>query len=283
MRIRIWNAYASNNSGSYTIVGSFKDAQRASEVAGELAAVIAAHDRWVHRWAHEPTMPDVQTTAAEKPPASALERIAGWVGAGKRASASDDDTRSVHSPLRLFARTHGLNQELGVGEDDDWPEYGEPTCPTVASAGNQVLIHSRYTVSLPPLFGEFFHKRGGRVELELDHAHAPIAVVFEIRWPRSPGVPVLSDDIRSALRDELMQPEGVIAVHAAAAMTPQAWTPNDSHSDLCIAAVLKDLVAGVAETSAVIRRAGADHHLRLHELDATSATLLGSLRPPEPD
>lgn len=253
MRIRIWNAYASNNSGSYTIVGSFSDEERASDVAGELAVVVAEHDRW-----HRQFMGSHAPESSDEPPPS---------------------------PLAQFALAHGLNAEAGVGESqDDWPTYVTPTCPGVVSTGKQVLIHSPYTVSLPALFGEYFHKRGGRVALELDHAHAPIAVVFEIWWRRSStGAPAPSDAIRSALRDELMQPQGVIAKHAAAAMTPQAWTPNDSHADLCIAAVLKDMIAGVAETSAVIRRAGAGHHLRLHELDATSATLLGGLRPPEPD
>jgi hypothetical protein len=36
MRIRVWNAFASNNSGSYTIVGSFRDAALAEAAAREL-------------------------------------------------------------------------------------------------------------------------------------------------------------------------------------------------------------------------------------------------------
>ena len=46
MRIRIWNAFASNNSGSYTLVGSFPTAERAAEVVQVLAPLLAAQTRW---------------------------------------------------------------------------------------------------------------------------------------------------------------------------------------------------------------------------------------------
>lgn len=47
MKIKIWNAFASNNSGSYTIVGNFPTSELAQDVAKELAAVVAAHDTWI--------------------------------------------------------------------------------------------------------------------------------------------------------------------------------------------------------------------------------------------
>ncbi len=47
MKIKIWNAFASNNSGSYTIVGNFPTSELAQDVAKELAAVVAAHDAWI--------------------------------------------------------------------------------------------------------------------------------------------------------------------------------------------------------------------------------------------
>jgi hypothetical protein len=78
-----------------------------------------------------------------------------------------------------------------------------------------------------------------------------------------------------------MAPSGVVAKHAASALPPRSWIPDDTHPDLCVAAVFKDLVAGVAETSAVIRRAGADHHVRLRELDATNAVLFHGTPPPD--
>src|SRR5262245_54003035 len=103
MRVRIWNAYASNNRGSYTIVGSLPSEEVASEVAAELAAMIEAH------------------TA--------------WHGAGQFQASSAD------SPLAVFCRTHGLSWRDGRGGDDDWPEHSDDNRPRVAAIGNQVVVH----------------------------------------------------------------------------------------------------------------------------------------------
>lgn len=56
MRVRTWNAYASNNSGSYTIVGSLPSEQVASELAAELAAMCAAHAEWTGPFEGSPLM-----------------------------------------------------------------------------------------------------------------------------------------------------------------------------------------------------------------------------------
>ncbi|HEX7840014.1 MAG TPA: hypothetical protein VF469_21205 [Kofleriaceae bacterium] len=47
MKIRIWNAFASNNSGSYVIVGSFPSEALAADVAAELLALACAHTAWL--------------------------------------------------------------------------------------------------------------------------------------------------------------------------------------------------------------------------------------------
>ncbi|MBI3271780.1 MAG: hypothetical protein HYZ53_22505 [Planctomycetes bacterium] len=46
MRIRVWNAFAGNNSGSYTIVGRFRDAAQADEIVGLLTPLILEQTRW---------------------------------------------------------------------------------------------------------------------------------------------------------------------------------------------------------------------------------------------
>lgn len=48
MKIRMWDAFASNNSGSYSIVGSFPSVERAEQVAAELLPVIRAHSDWMN-------------------------------------------------------------------------------------------------------------------------------------------------------------------------------------------------------------------------------------------
>jgi hypothetical protein len=55
MRIRVWNAYASNNSGSYTIVGRFGSDEAASKVAAELLALVKAQSAWGAAQADQPT------------------------------------------------------------------------------------------------------------------------------------------------------------------------------------------------------------------------------------
>ncbi len=47
MKIKIWNAFASNNSGSYTIVGNFPTAELAQDVATELAKLVESHHHWI--------------------------------------------------------------------------------------------------------------------------------------------------------------------------------------------------------------------------------------------
>jgi hypothetical protein len=141
MRIRIFQAFASNNSGAYTIVGSFKSMQAAEEVAALLKAICAEHDAW--REEH------------------------------------DYDAES-ESPLDRFKREHGLTEDE-PGRHDDWPEYG--AAPTVLAVGYQVLLHAPRTVTMPRLFGEFFYKRGGRVNEELDHSHEQLAVEIDFSTP----------------------------------------------------------------------------------------------------
>ncbi|AKI99072.1 hypothetical protein ATI61_106448 [Archangium gephyra] len=74
MKIHVWNAFASNNSGSYTIVGRFPSEELATRVAAELSAVLEAHERWRGS-------PESRQEDPEKP-----------------------------SPLRAFTQAHSLTQ-----------------------------------------------------------------------------------------------------------------------------------------------------------------------------
>lgn len=86
MRIRVWNAFASNNSGSYTIVGRFDTAERAAEVAKALSEMIEAHTAW-----HEQHS---------------------WDG-------------SEDSPIVAFAKANSLQWSAKLGAGDEWPSYGD--------------------------------------------------------------------------------------------------------------------------------------------------------------
>src|SRR5688572_28006469 len=88
MRIRLWSAFASNNSGSYTIVGSFRDAALAEEVARLAQEACDAHAAW-------------------------------------REARSDE--AEGESPLDAFLEREGLPAER-PGRGEDWPLYGpKPT------------------------------------------------------------------------------------------------------------------------------------------------------------
>jgi hypothetical protein len=141
MRIRVFQAFASNNSGAYTIVGSFKSVQVAEEVAAVLEAICAEH----HAWRDE--------------------------------HGSDAESES---PLDRFKREHGLTEDEPAPYDDDWPM---DRAPRVLAVGQQVLLHVTYTVTMPRLFGEFFYKRGGRVNEELDHSHEQLAAEINFYTP----------------------------------------------------------------------------------------------------
>lgn len=82
MRIRLFQSFASNNSGSYTIVGRFKTAEDAAEVARVLGEICAAHHSW-------------------------------YEGQERADSPSE-------SPLDRLVRAEGLS-ESEPGRGDDWP------------------------------------------------------------------------------------------------------------------------------------------------------------------
>src|SRR5262245_48079148 len=180
MRVRVWNAYASNNSGSYTIIGALPSDDVAREVADELRAMIEAHTAWHDTWD------------------------------GK---ADDSD-----APLAAFCRKHGLAWSPGDGGWDEWPEHNEDNRPRVATVGHQVIVHHGYTVSLPRTFGEFFYKKGGRVEHEENHAHHPIVTIATFWWGWTK---------QDAARMEIERPRLVATLMAAdSAITkvrPESW------------------------------------------------------------
>jgi hypothetical protein len=215
MKIHLWNAFASNNSGSYTIVGSFRDTAVAAEVAAELAAVVAAHSAWLE---------------------------------GER------EGQAV-SPLEAFAGRHGLELEEGVVGSDAWPQYGPP--PEVAAMAGQVVLHAPYTVTMPRLFGQWFYRKGGEVDVTLDHSHDPLICQLGVWWP-----------LDAAERASAMVAELAADAAVAAALEPAAdelepvafrrlaWRTSDLFGEpsLLIGAVFGDLVAGIRALAALCDR-----------------------------
>jgi hypothetical protein len=240
MRIFIFQAFASNNSGSYTIVGTFRDAATAESVAGILAQVAAAHDEWhkKHEW-------------------------------------SEDGL----SPLDEFVKQHGLRSEK-PGRGDEWPNYEDS--PTVMASGCQVLVHAPYTVTMPSVFGEFFYANGGRVQVELDHAHNDIAVEFTF-WVRydDPSKREKLDAFETRLAAELGPLMGRREYDQRPPIEP-AWH-RDHWGARHLSVVFRDLVEGVSVVRRVADEMGVQPRLDLRECPSNVrdpfATLRGSTIP----
>ncbi|MFY0562607.1 hypothetical protein ACN28E_02090 [Archangium lansingense] len=141
MRIHVWNAFASNNSGSYTIVGRFPSEELAAQVAAELSEVLVEQVRWR------------RTPGAR------------WNGEGPEPE--------TPSPLRAFTQTHSLTQ-TGA----DWADQGELRA---WSTGHQVFLHDPWTLGLQDSYEEFLKVRGGKVEKVIRHAHGDLVSRFELR------------------------------------------------------------------------------------------------------
>jgi hypothetical protein len=234
MRLRVWNAFASNNSGSYTIVGRFPDEGAAHAVADELAAVVAAHAQWLAAHGHDR-----------------------W-------------TTQELSPLERFAHAQGLTNSRGSGRDDDWPEHDAP--PRVQAHGTQVVLFVDCTVTMPPLLGELMYRRGGRVDVELDHTHDPLVWIHEVWWPWQGRDEAAVKAARVRLLDGLFAEGGPVRTQGMIA-TPPSWTDHGAtfgHADLSLAAVWREPMAAIEQVRALVSTVGAKTRLRV--MEATSPT-----------
>lgn len=145
MKIEIWRSFASNNSGSYTLVGSMRSAEDARALVQLLEPVLGAQTAWseAHRWA-----------AADAPVPVA--------------------------PLAELLRSEGIEAEDRIGGGDAWPDVDVSAAPAVIAIGPQVLVHAPWTITMPRELGMLVFARGGRVSTELDHAHHTLLLRGEL-------------------------------------------------------------------------------------------------------
>jgi hypothetical protein len=242
MRVRIWNAYASNNSGSYTIVGSLPSQEIAREVAAELAAMIEAHTAWLE------------------------------------AKGADDVSGS---PLAAFCNAHGLTWSDSDAMGDGWPEYSDDNRPRVAAVGSQVVVHHEYTLSLPSVFGEYFYKRGGRVQNEEEHAHHPIVTVATLWWGWTTELRAQGEAELPRLVEAFSAPDELLAQFQSTTW-PTAWRVEDHGPMLTAGIVFANLIDGVAALNEIARRHGAWIQVRLFEAPSEEHDPLSHMRPSSP-
>lgn len=136
-QVRVYSAFASNNSGSYTLLGMFQTSERAAEIAALLTRL-----------------------------------------------AADMEAAGEDNPLRELLASAGIDAPENVGKTDDWPdEWSSP--PEAVHVDRQVWWFAAYTVTMPSELGHWFYAMGGRVQVELDHAHHPLLAHLSL-WPDLP-------------------------------------------------------------------------------------------------
>lgn len=235
MRIRLWNAFASNNSGSYTIVGSFEDVGAAEGLAAEINPVLIEQSAWLA-----------------------------------------EPQRTAPSPFHRLLSDNAIEPASFGGDDDDWPdEWSGP--PQIAAIGRQIVLHCDYTVSMPRELGALIYRRGGRVDVELDHSHAPTVAIFDlwVNWEERRRDEGGSSARLRRVFDNLMQ--GPLTENRAnPAIEPAAGLAE--HGTLRFGAVFDDLIAGVRSVTAAADAEGLERRVRFHEAIGTSGDPLADLR-----
>jgi hypothetical protein len=93
LRIRLWNAFASNNSGSYTIVGSFSSPDAAAHAARDLAELCRAESGWRLAKGPEP-QPLAEFARAHALAHNPDETVDDW-------PEDDDDASVVHTDRQV--------------------------------------------------------------------------------------------------------------------------------------------------------------------------------------
>ena len=162
--------------------------------------------------------------------------------------------REAAAPLERYAREQEL--EFGVRDwaYDEWPS---DEAPRVVAAGSEVLVFVSCTITMPRLFGELVYRRGGRVRVEIDHAHERIVALFELWYPsfwseREAARAAYAAFERAIDEGELADEEAPPALHCDGNLVTLAIAP-------------RDIAEGVHKVGELARRHGLTVRFTLHE------------------
>lgn len=230
LELRVYEAFSGNNSGTYALLGHF-EAEGASEaLRDELATVLAEQARWLET--------------------------------------HGSDGTSAPTPLATFLRERGIPTDERTGTDDDWPGYGPE--PVVYATKRSLLVHVPYTVTFPREMGALVAHTGGRVAVELDHAHEPICVVHDV-WMQGGWTDAKKSEAAKAIeRLEHALEDGALAdVHTnddgevrRGPLVRAGFWPGQVQ----VLQTPYDLVAGVRAFDALAQSLGLETRLSLFEL-----------------
>lgn len=229
MKIKIWQAYASNNSGSYTIVGRFPDAEVAQQVACDLNQLLGKYNEWVFF----------------------------------------DKQYTEESPLAEFARQHGLTFEPGNSEDDWPMALSDdvlPEPPRAIALRDKVLIHHHYTILLPAILGQYFYARGGRVSREITMALEPLLAKFVIVAPYNSVKSLQRDVDMKGLANELMAEGGPLRTGLVSSHISELATTGFQGQSIKFEARFYDLLKSFSKISEIVNKYEVQLNLELEEL-----------------
>lgn len=247
MRIRMWNAFASNNSGSYVIVGRFPTAALAGDVAAELRDVVSAHSAWLD--AH-----------AERPSAgSPLAAYAATLGLGYEPAHDEWPEYSGHRPS-----VWSIDHQVFVHADYT------VTMP-------RVIGHALYARG-GRVETELDHAHHPVV--------ATFEIYLISRSPWDLDVPARVQELVDALcaGDGALIAHHLPGQSPAWQGTTSSLAPGFGGPDLVVGAVFDDLAGGFTAVAAAVARVGARLHVRvseaLHDRGVDALAMLRPCRPP---
>jgi MoaA/NifB/PqqE/SkfB family radical SAM enzyme/ribosomal protein L7/L12 len=255
----VYAAWASNNSGSYTLVGSFGD-RDVARAAGERLATLF---RDMHAFYTE--------REAE------VRRL---IAAGEKRIVLPE----VETPAHRLVAAEGLTPLPADFEDaDSWPSDGGSAEGNVLVTGQQVIVHVGWTVTMPRALAELFFKAGARIDLELVHSHHPLVAVATLHLTAGGQSAEAREARRAALaslRAELdtllLAPRPPRWVGDDEPRTPHAWRASDYVLELGL--VPQDPVPELAAVRTIAERHGAEMHVRFFEALSEGGDPLADMR-----
>ncbi|RKG95299.1 hypothetical protein D7V97_37430 [Corallococcus sp. CA053C] len=242
MKIHVWNAFASNNSGSYTVVGAFEDAETAASVAAELSQLSAAHQAWIQA---------SDQTGTDSAP---LEDFAARHGLGAPRD-TDSDNGSYDDALRVWTLGHQvfLHAPCALALPNLYGAFiykrGGHVETTVEHAHHPLV--NVFELSIPYKVREGLDIRTRTVEL-LEALHADDGPLVQC----VPAEPHVAWRMRGAKE------------HLGA--------------DLTVGVIFRDLVEGFTAVEALARAHSFQVHVKLFESWRTDTDPLAFLRPCSP-
>jgi len=228
MKIKLWQAYASNNSGSYTIVGWFANAELAQQVTCDLNGLLKKYNAWIFF----------------------------------------NKCTTERSPLEEFAEQHKLVFDPGNAEDDWPMAFSDdvlPEPPRAIALRNKVVIHHQYTILLPAILGQYFYARGGRVSREITMAHNSLLAKFSIVAPFNSVKSLRREIDMKGLANELTAEDGPLKSGVDSSHIVELVKTGFQGQTIKFEARFEDLVKSFSQISEIVNKYEVQLFLELEE------------------